>query len=509
MQSLMKIRGFAAVVVPLLVLGSLAGCDSDDDEKAQGQESTTSATGATTTTAPPAPKVLVIDYTTTYLQEGDPAPPERDRVELATDGASFRMTSADGSAESAYDAAAGRAYNWSEARRGLPETADLTQGIATSGPDFRAVNMDPQLEDGAAVRALGRAGDSRVTSITSHGRPAWHYDGPMTGNQLGGVTLGDETLIDDHAVVDVDKATGAVLLRTTSANGRETSRFEATAVTERDSEDWARYRPDPPATAEIRQEDNGFRAATLDEVAAKAGYDVLVPNAVPGGFELDEVLFDATTPLQSGAEGLNPAPTKATSLRWRNPANNAAFGVTLMPSQGSQDWTDPFGREGESLPYDNAKIAIPGRAVLDAWIHATPPVLPRLWGITGNLVVTIDGDLDAAGLKAVAESLRKHTPAAAPSGAPANCPQIGFTPNSDDVAGDITALGTDCAEADRLVRAVTGRRPSSPEGGGRPLPRFFRQDGYTCRGVFNDGPGLANTVYRCDEGTRRITWRKT
>lgn len=496
----------------LLAVVGLAGCDSDGDDgtSARGEESTTSATGSPATTAPPRPKVLVVDYTRTYVREDNP-PPEKFRVELSADGVSFRQTSADGTSEYAYDAGSGRAYEWSKGRPGVPESVTVTEGLATAGPDYLGLSDDPGLGYGIAVRTLGRAGDPRVASAERNGRPTWRYDGPYPGNRLGGVIRNGRTIVDDHAVVDVDRATGAVLFFSTSGQGQETFRFEATSVSERDREDRARYRPDGPPSATLTREDHGFRAMTLDEVAAAAGYDVLVPASVPAGFELDEVVFDADEPLGSGAEALNPAPAKVTSMRWHDPATNAAFGVTLLPENGDpaarqqgQVWSDPFGGEGSEAPSEPVNIPLEGRPALQGELYGTPPTLPHLWGISGDLVVVIEGDLDAAGLRAVAGSLRRHTPAAPASAAPASCPPIGFTPNSDDVAGDINATGVDCKEADRLVRKVTERGSA-----GAPVPRFFHQDAYTCRGVFNDGPGLANTAYRCDDGARRVTWTKT
>jgi hypothetical protein len=293
-----------------------------------------------------------------------------------------------------------------------------------------------------------------------------------------------------------------------SAKGRETGRFEATSVEARTTEDRSRYRPAPPATAKVTTEDQGFRAMTLDEVAGAAGYDVLVPSSVPAGYELDEVVFDAKKPLTSGAEGLNPAPARVTSMRWRSAAGVAAFNVTLLPENGDpkakqegQVWSDPFGGEGVALPATKVSIPLEGRKPLAGELFVAAPAIPHLWGITNDLVVVIDGDLDAAGLKAVAGSLRKHPPAPS-SAAPTKCPPVGFTPNSDDVATDLTATGLDCTEASALVRRA--RQEHDPVTG----PRFFRLDPFTCRAV-RQTTTLESTAYRCDDGARRVTWTKT
>jgi hypothetical protein len=500
------VRNKGLVALAVCTLGVLgAGCNADSDEGQTGAGPTTSsAAGSSTTTGPPPPAAVAVAYTRTFAGDGQegPPPPERFHAEVSLDGASFRMTADDGGRDLAYDAAGGRAYEWSKAEADLQESVNLVTGLASGGPDHHGLTDGPHHPIARLVRALGRAGDPRVTTITSHGRPAWHYDGPMVGDVLGGEAP------EDHVVADVDQASGALLLQVMSARGKETRRFEATSIDSRPTEDRSRYRPDPPATAKVTTEDHGFSAMTLDELATAAGYDVLVPGSVPAGFELDEVLFDAKKQLYTGAEALNPAPARVTSLRWRGP-DGTSFTVTLRPESGDpkarqegQVWSDPFGGEGVELPATKVSLPLEGRPPLTGELYVAAPAVPHLWGITGDLVVTLDGDLDAAGLEAVAGSLRKHPKPVAPSTAPTRCPPIGFTPHSDDVAGEITASGLDCTEASALVRRARERH--DPVAGAR----FFRLPPFTCRAIRQD-TALESTAYRCDDGARRVTWQKT
>jgi hypothetical protein len=517
----MPTRPFAFVSRRLLSLAlgvttalALVACGDSDDSSEDDASTTTAPATSTTAAAATTTKSLVVGYTRTYVQDDRP-PPERSRAEISFDRVSFRMTRDDGSGDSAYDAATGQAYEWFRGQKAGQEKATLISGLATGGPGGDPLSDGPTAEPGILIGALGRAGDPRVTTITRQGRPAWHYDGPMVGDSHGGATIEGESVYNDRAVFDVDKATGAVLLLSYSGKGqdtgisKETYRFEATSVEERPSEDRARYRPEAPGSARIDRRDYGFRAMTLDEMAATAGYDVLVPSSVPAGYELAEVVFNEKEEFGSGAEGSNPSPTRVTSMLWRH-ADGRSFAVALLPKNGGPKskggdaaWSDPYGSEGSELPPEKVSIPIEGRAPLAGELFVAVPSVPHLWGITGDLVVTVDGNLDAAGLKAVAGSLRKHTPAAPSSAAPAECPQIGFTPDSDDVAGDIAATGLDCTEASDLVRRTREQHYALGS------PRLFRLDPFTCRAVFEDGPGLANTTYRCEDGPRRVTWRKT
>jgi hypothetical protein len=517
----LTVRNKGLIAVLVLTLGVLgAGCNAGGEQDDAATTTSSSAAGPTTT-GPPAPRAVAVAYTRTYVPEpGVPAePPERFHAEISLDGASFRMTSDDGSRDLAFDAGRGRAYEWSKAQDELEETVSLSTGLATGGPDHHGLSDGPDVPTAVLVRALGRTGDSRVTTGTSHGRPAWHYDGPMSGDVLGGDP------VEDHVVADVDQASGALLLQVMSAKGKETRRLEATSIESRPTEDRSRYHPAVPPTAKVQSEDHGFVAMTLDELATSAGYDVLVPGQVPAGFELDEVVFDEKKPLFTGAEALNPAPAKVASLRWRGP-NGASFTVTLRPENGDpkakeegSEWSDPFGGEGTLLPATKVSLPLEGRPALAGEVYVAAPAAPHLWGITGDLVVTVDGDLDAAGLKAVAGSLRKHPKPAAASAPPVKCPPVGFTPNSDDVAGDITATGVDCTEASALVRRA--REQHDPVTG----RRFFQLPPYTCRAARGTGgvpptsaagaardsqdTALESTAYRCDDRARRVTWNKT
>jgi hypothetical protein len=495
-------KGLVALVVGTLgVLGIGCNADGDQDDTRADSTSSTAPTPSSTAASPP-PGVVAVAYTRTYVDEEQNAPPEKFHAEVSLDGASFRMTADDGSRDLAYDAASGTAYEWGKAQDGSLESYSRFKGLASGGPDHHGLTDGPDLPLAVFVRTLGRTGDSRVTTVTSHGRPAWHYDGPMAGDVLGGEP------VEDHVVADVDQASGVLLLQIISAKGKPTRRIEATSIESRPTEDRSRYRPDPPATATIdSEEDHGFQPMTLDELASAAGYDVLVPGAVPAGFGLDEVLFNAERQLYTGAEALNPAPARVTSLRWQGP-NGTSFTVTLRPENGDPkakqdgaEWSDPFGSEGTVLEATKVSLPLEGRKALAGELILASPAAPHLWGVTGDLVVTVDGDLDADGLRSVAGSLRKH-PKPASSAAPVKCPQIGFTPNSDDVAADIEATGVDCDEASALVRKVRDRRGVVGE------QRNFTLPPWSCRAARGD-TALESTAYRCDDGARRVTWQKT
>jgi hypothetical protein len=75
------------------------------------------------------------------------------------------------------------------------------------------------------------------------------------------------------------------------------------------------------------------------------------------------------------------------------------------------------------------------------------------------------------------------------------CGQIAFTPNSDDMAADITAKGVTCKVAREFVRAAKGR-PGA------------RLRGYSCTKKELD-TALPSWRYRCVKDGKVIRWTKT
>jgi hypothetical protein len=241
------------------------------------------------------------------------------------------------------------------------------------------------------------------------GRSAWHYDGPTVQDRLGGEGA------PNHAVADVDQASGVLLQLsrsvqtpsspTMSGGATIVTHFSASDITTSDQIDRTRYHLDPPAGAKTNTFAVGFVAKTLDEAAAGLPYDLLVPRVVPSGFTLTSVSVDKDVASSTGPEGMNPPAKQVVSMTWRNEAQE--FTVTLRP-KGADQWDDPLGAEGLMLDAQPVRLMLEGRPALEGTVAVDAPVRPHLWGITGNVVVTVSGDLPRAELEAVAGSLRAH-----------------------------------------------------------------------------------------------------
>jgi hypothetical protein len=319
------------------------------------------------------------------------------RLTVADDG-SYRWTTRDGNTDMAYDAATGRAVEVVQGpdAYGSPYGFVYT-GVPPGGPGRNIVVPEPVGSLADFVTALGRSGDPRVEETSAFGRPAWRYDGPIVADQLGGEGT------PDHAVADVDQATGVLLsLRETSA-GRPVRSITASSMEVSDQVDRSRFQLQVPPGVKTTTEPRGFRAVALDEARPLVGYDPLVPAEVPEGFRLQTVAVDPDVRNTTGAEGLNPPAVRIVTLRYANGFH--AFTVTQRP-KGAAQWDDPFGAEGRSFRAEPVKLALPGRPPLEGSLVLDPPSPPHVWGITGDLVVTVDGDLGASELRRVAGSLR-------------------------------------------------------------------------------------------------------
>jgi len=401
--------GAAAAAVALVVAAagavSVIRDDNGTDRDVRAADRPAATGPAPSTTAPVAAAPVPAEFSATYDGiEGFDGPDgccSTYRLTVASDG-SFRWTSTDGAADMAYDVLGPRHVEVVTRGAGVSKTRPnylMSTGVPAGGPDQRIAKPDPLGPVADFVVALARAGDSRITTTTVAGRAAWHYDGPAVQDRLGGDGA------PNHAVADVDQASGVLLELTRRVDDLVITRFTASEVTTSDQIDRARYRIEVPPGAAANKFHLGFEPRTLDEAAAELPYELLVPNQVPDGFALESVSVDRDVPSPTGPEGMNPPAMHIVAMTWADGAHR--FTVTLRP-KGTDPWDDPFGAEG-MVPEDQpVRLPLAGRAPLGGKVVVDAPLVPHLWGITGDIVVTVSGDLSRAKLERVAGSLQPH-----------------------------------------------------------------------------------------------------
>lgn len=102
------------------------------------------------------------------------------------------------------------------------------------------------------------------------------------------------------------------------------------------------------------------------------------------------------------------------------------------------------------------------------------------------------GDDDPAG-----PQTRTPTPTATVSatpGPPESCGEVAYTPQSDNGAFDITAIGTDCPTARAVATAAENQRSS------------FSAEGFGCSGQDDTEAALSSTKWTCTSGDARVTF---
>lgn len=326
---------------------------------------------------------------------------ERRRWNFAlTAGGDFRFTHDGGSSDLAYDASKGIERSLGSLS-GDTETASERRGVAPGPPDPGPSESFLQRDFGAVVRALLAADDPRVTETTYDGREVWELDVDATPNAIVPELSGD------HFEITVDKETGFPLRVVELKNGEflDEIRIEELEIDPALAE--ADFRVRFPPGSEVNRTDGGFRRVGLEDVEAAVGYEPLVPEQMPDGYELAEVAVAKEAP-QTGVEGGNPISANVVSLGYRRGLDRFVVTTRLRHVPGFQDiWDDPLGT-GEGFRDDPETITVAAGALAGFQVELliAPRNTPHIWAKTDSLVVTIAGDLSRAELLAVAESLQ-------------------------------------------------------------------------------------------------------
>ncbi len=298
----------------------------------------------------------------------------------------FRITSLAGAGDLAYDTLT-NVESYSDG----PSFVERV-GIAPGPPDADASPWVVDRGLGSVVGTLATAGNADVEEVEYEGRPAWLLRTP-TGNP------GEERAI------TVDRETGVPVRSVRSRGDRvlDEWRVEGLRVGESAPANRFRLRRSAGQDAAVRY-DMGFRRVRLGEVAGVAGYEPLVPTALPRGFELAAVAVALRSRPTGSEQRQNPESRNVVSLSFRRGLDRITVTTREIGSDRSA-WIDPVtvgilaGRPEQVTFTGGALDGITGELVVD------PGATPHVWALTDDLVVTVTGDLSRDELLQVAESL--------------------------------------------------------------------------------------------------------
>ena len=187
------------------------------------------------------------------------------------------------------------------------------------------------------------------------------------------------------------------------------------------------------------------------------------------------------------------------------PARAPIGGVVRIEGTG---FTDPMWKGAD------APLWLVGRTPCDLFAEATHSVTVSAAGrLTGEFTVPLAGGCHMAAGGAIGLTAGTYrivfscTPCTigqlevTTSAGP--CADVGFAPNSDNLASGIIAAGMSCAEAEALVRRVGARLVAV---GG---PERLESEGFVCVRTAQSDYGLPSSDYECSSGSKRVAFHRT
>ncbi len=309
------------------------------------------------------------------------------------------------------------APEWSGDNEWAAETAFLDTGTAAGPPDWYSNFVGVYGYAGFALAAAA-APDAKVTGTVYDGRPAWVLTcsvnpGPVIETGPDESTSYRQV---DRIAVTVDEQTGYPLRVRESFKGdmwRETrvKDFEVLSSVPDDLFEYAF-----PEDAEVESQDLGFREIALEDAGAEAGYSPVAPTWLPADFALRQATFaDASEIPVPGEQGIRPdydafRSTDVVSARYGEGFLNVTVTTRRLENPRAAKRGDPFDGVTEFyMRYEEPpqKVKLTGGAFKGstASMYTIDLVLPHLWLIEGDLLVTVAGDASAKELVRIANSL--------------------------------------------------------------------------------------------------------
>ena len=297
----------------------------------------------------------------------------------------------------AYDAERGveEGYWLPGPRNDFPASAGVRTGLApVQTPDYGPMDWVFRTSLSATLRA---AATTPAPEVEHEGRKAWLLEADTQPQDPAG------DMAYDHIAVTIDQETALPVRVVETRRGELVREMRVDGLTTGGPAERSLFDLDLPAGVTVSRTDNGFRRVSLGDVAARVGYAPLVPQRLPEGFELTEVAV-AKEGGFTGPEGLNPPSRNVVNIAYRR-----GFGRILvtMRERLPGEWVDPMA-SGEGIVDRPEPVTLDGAldgAEKAELLISAQGTAPHVWALTGDLVVTVSGDLSRAELLDVAGSL--------------------------------------------------------------------------------------------------------
>jgi hypothetical protein len=297
-----------------------------------------------------------------------------------------------------------------DARRGVLSTYSRTWGLIERhgyppGPPDRWAGTVTAGDPGATARALEVVGAARLKASNYQGRPAWIVTCSLASGPSRPAITAEWPIFE----ITIDKATAFPVRFRMLQDGLlqievlfSSMRIDAPLPA-------GTFELKAPAGTEVTRIQDGFRRATIAQIAQLPGYATLVPANLPHGYRLTQA---AAAPhsvtanrLVKGREvvALQYARGFDTLTVTTRTVTDPSFAVQYDPFEPSSSWA-----EAVAWPATISDGAF--RGVIARVVVAPATTVPHLWAVKDGVLLTVAGSATADELLAVAASLQLATP---------------------------------------------------------------------------------------------------
>lgn len=330
----------------------------------------------------------------------------RSRIVLGADG-SWAVSSLDRIDQTTYDTASGTQRRVAVVGDGETQSLQATEvlGLAAGRPDPSATAPD-DLADLQAVVPLLRSAPGRAEAQTISGRKVWVLRRTAPTGPAGAVESWRIIVSRENGQpLTVERRSGDELVRRT-----RWSRWRLRQSVPADTFDQPM-----PADVEVDGTTGGFSTTDLAAVPLLGRGPAVTAGWLPTGFELATVTVrdDPVPDAPTTGGGANPVDRQVMSLGFRR----GPLSVTVSTRAAGDDpsaWRDPFVGTGAPAPDARTRTITDGRYNgLTVTIASDADGRTHLWGVTevdqgvtGPVVLTVEGDLTPDQAYRLAASLR-------------------------------------------------------------------------------------------------------
>lgn len=296
----------------------------------------------------------------------------------------------------AYDASRGVVCDYYESSESPRFCTGILRGMPLGPPDIWA-NFQGDLTATALALQAGKA--ATVDTTAYDGRPAWVVT--MSGSlalrspgEVYSVTVDQETClpvrvqaIDGTGIVQFDYALHDVRVDEPIPD--------------------AAFSFSPPQGTTVTHDDAGFRRLPLERIAAKPGYELLLPARLPGGYVQK---WSAFAPRATTANG-EISGTYIVEVQYMRGFDTLTVTTRRVADPAAAANVDPIEPDitWADLVHKDVTLAAGAFEGVSAQLVVAPRItVPHLYAVKDGILVTVAGSASAKELIAIAESLQPY-----------------------------------------------------------------------------------------------------